>query len=119
MTPLSLYIITQKRSKNISSYNLESGHVTPWGCMSDQYSLILTSFGSNVEKDTASYHASHHKYIVRGSICMEYHALSIGLTDKLFPGIQSVLTSSILCLTPLLTVRDAGHLLDKQILQIC
>lgn len=45
---------------------------------------------------------------------MEYRALTIGLTDKLFSGMQDVLTSSNLRLIPSLTVRDAGHMLDQQ-----
>lgn len=49
---------------------------------------------------------------------MEYRALTIGLTDELFSGIQTVLTSSNLRLTPSLTVLDAGHILDKQIIHL-
>lgn len=49
---------------------------------------------------------------------MEYRALTIGLTDELFSGIQAVLTSSNLRLTPSLTVRDAGHMLDQQIIHL-
>ena len=49
---------------------------------------------------------------------MEYRALTIGLTDELFSGIQAVLTSCNLCLTPSLTVKDAGHMLEKQIIHL-
>jgi len=49
---------------------------------------------------------------------MEYRALTIGLTDELFSGIQAVLTSSNLRLTPSLTVRDAGYMLDQQIVHL-
>ena len=49
---------------------------------------------------------------------MEYRALTIGLTDELFSGIQAVLTSSNLRLTPSWTVRDAGHMLDQQTFQL-
>lgn len=49
---------------------------------------------------------------------MEYRALTIGLTDELFSGIQAVLTSSNLRLTPSLTVRDAGHILDQQVVHL-
>ena len=49
---------------------------------------------------------------------MEYRALTIGLTDELFSGIQAVLTSCNLRLTPLLTVRDAGHMLAQQIIHL-
>lgn len=52
------------------------------------------------------------------SICMEYRALTIGLTDELFSGMQAVLTSNNLRLTPSLTVRDAGHILDQQIIHL-
>lgn len=49
---------------------------------------------------------------------MEYRALTIGLADELFSGIQAVLASSNLRLTPSLTVRDAGHMLDQQMFQL-
>ena len=49
---------------------------------------------------------------------MEYRALTIGLTDELFSGMQAVLTSSNLRLTPSLTVKDAGHMLDKQMIHL-
>lgn len=49
---------------------------------------------------------------------MEYRALTIGLTDKLFSGIQAVLTSKNLRLTPSLTVRDAGQILKQQIIHL-
>lgn len=49
---------------------------------------------------------------------MEYCALTIGLTDELFSGIQAVLTSSNLRLTPSLTLKDAGHMLDQQMFQL-
>lgn len=49
---------------------------------------------------------------------MEYRALTIGLTDGLFSGIQSALTSSNLRLTPSLTVRDAGYMLNQQIIHL-
>lgn len=45
---------------------------------------------------------------------MEYRVLTIGLTDELFSGIQAVLASNNLRLTPSLTVRDAGHILSQQ-----
>ena len=45
---------------------------------------------------------------------MEYHALSVGLTDELFADIQTVLTSSNTSLTPSLTVRDASRLLNRE-----
>ncbi len=44
--------------------------------------------------------------------------MTIRLTDELFSGIQAVLTSSILYLTPSLTVRVAGHMLDKQMIHL-
>ena len=49
---------------------------------------------------------------------MEYRALTIGLANELFSGIQAVLTSSNMRLTPSLTVRDAGHMLDKQMIHM-
>lgn len=49
---------------------------------------------------------------------MEYRVLTIGLTDELFSGIQAELTSSNLRLTPSLTVRDAGYMLDQQKLHL-
>ena len=49
---------------------------------------------------------------------MEYRALTIGLTDELFSGIQAVLTSSNLRLTPSLTVRDAGYMLEQQMIHL-
>ena len=49
---------------------------------------------------------------------MEYRALTIGLTDELFSGIQAVLASSNLRLTPSWTVRDAGHMLNQQTFQL-
>lgn len=49
---------------------------------------------------------------------MEYRALTVGLTDELFSGIQAVLTSSNLRLTPSLTVRDAGYMLDHQTIHL-
>ena len=44
--------------------------------------------------------------------------MTIGLADELFSGLQAVLTSSNLRLTPSLTVRDAGHMLDQQMFQL-
>ena len=49
---------------------------------------------------------------------MEYRALTIGQTDELFSGIQAVLTSSNLRLTPSWTVRDAGYMLNQQTFQL-
>lgn len=49
---------------------------------------------------------------------MEYRALTIGLTDGLFSGIQAALASTNLRLTPSLTVRDAGHMLDQQLIHL-
>ncbi|MBD5151484.1 MAG: response regulator transcription factor [Oscillibacter sp.] len=49
---------------------------------------------------------------------MEYRVLTIGLSDEIFSGIQAALTSSNLRLTSLLTVRDAGHMLDKQMIHL-
>ena len=49
---------------------------------------------------------------------MEYRTLTIGLTDELFSGIQAVLTSSNLRLTPSWTVRDAGYMLNQQTFQL-
>ena len=49
---------------------------------------------------------------------MEYQVLTIGLTDELFSGIQAVLTSNNLCLTPAVTIRDASCLLEQQIFQL-
>ncbi len=49
---------------------------------------------------------------------MKYRVLTVGLTDELFSGIQAVLTSRNLRLTPSLTVRDAGHILDQQIVHL-
>lgn len=49
---------------------------------------------------------------------MEYQVLTIGLTDELFSGIQAVLTSNNLRLTPALTIRDASCLLEQQIFQL-
>lgn len=49
---------------------------------------------------------------------MKYRALTIGLTDELFSGIQAVLASSNLRLTPSLTLRDAGLMLDQQIIHL-
>lgn len=45
---------------------------------------------------------------------MEYRALTIGLTDELFSGIQPLLTAGNVRLTPSLTVRDAGRLLTQE-----
>lgn len=45
---------------------------------------------------------------------MEYRALTIGLTDELFSGIQPLLIASNMRLTPSLTVRDAGRLLTQE-----
>lgn len=45
---------------------------------------------------------------------MEYRALTIGVADELFFGIQSLLTAGNVRLTPSLTVRDAGHLLTQE-----
>ena len=45
---------------------------------------------------------------------MEYRALTIGLTDELFSGVQSLLIAGNVQLTPSLTVRDAGHLLTQE-----
>lgn len=49
---------------------------------------------------------------------MEYRALTIGLTDELYSGIQAVLASSNLRLTPSLAVKDVGHMLDKQVIHL-
>ena len=49
---------------------------------------------------------------------MKYQALTIGLTDDLFSGIQSLLTSDRLCLTPSFTVRDASRLLNQKIFHL-
>lgn len=49
---------------------------------------------------------------------MEYRALTIGLTDDLFSGLQSSLSSNNLCLTPSPTVRDANHLLESQLFHL-
>ena len=49
---------------------------------------------------------------------MEYRVLAIGLTDDLFSGLQSSLSSNNLCLTPSPTVRDANHLLESQIFHL-
>ena len=45
---------------------------------------------------------------------MEYRALTIGLTDELFSGIQSLLFACNVRLTPSLTIRDAGRLLTQE-----
>ncbi len=48
---------------------------------------------------------------------MEYSALAIGLTDKLFSSLQS-LTSHNLRFTPSLTVQDASRLLIQQVFHL-
>lgn len=45
---------------------------------------------------------------------MEYRALTIGLTDELFSGIQTLLIASNMRLIPSLTVRDACRLLTQE-----
>ncbi len=45
---------------------------------------------------------------------MEYRALTLGLADALFSGIQPLLTANHVRLTPSLTVRDAGRLLTQE-----
>jgi len=49
---------------------------------------------------------------------MEYRALTIGLTDELFSGIQPLLIASNMRLTPSLTVRDAGRLLTQEVFHL-
>lgn len=49
---------------------------------------------------------------------MEYRVSTIGLTDELFSGIQAVLISNNVCLTPALTVRDAGYILEQQVIHL-
>ena len=49
---------------------------------------------------------------------MKYCALTIGLDDELFSGIQAMLTSSKLRLTPSLTVKDASRLLEQQVFHL-
>lgn len=49
---------------------------------------------------------------------MEYRALTIGLPDELFTGIQALLTIHKLELMPTLTVNDASQLLSEQIFHI-
>lgn len=48
-------------------------------------------------------------------IPVEYRALTVGLADELFSGIQSLLIASNIRLTPSLTVRDAGRLLTQEV----
>lgn len=45
---------------------------------------------------------------------MEYRALTIGLTDELFSGLQPLLIAENVRMTPSLTVRDAGRLLTQE-----
>lgn len=45
---------------------------------------------------------------------MDYRVLTIGLTDELFSGIQSLLIDHKMSLTSSLTVRDASRLLTKE-----
>lgn len=54
----------------------------------------------------------------RGRIFIEYRALTIGLADDVFSGMQTVLTASKLCLIPSLTVRDASLQLEQQIFHL-
>ena len=49
---------------------------------------------------------------------MEYCALTIGLADELFGGVQTVLASKNLRLTPSLTVKDAAHMLDQEMIYL-
>lgn len=49
---------------------------------------------------------------------LEYTALTLGLTDELFSGIQSLLAVHKLRLLPSLTVNDASRLLSNQIFQL-
>lgn len=49
---------------------------------------------------------------------MEYTALTLGLTDELFAGIQSLLVAYKLRLLPTLTVNDASRLLNSQIFHL-
>lgn len=49
---------------------------------------------------------------------MEYSALTIGLSDELFSGIQLLLTSSHLRFAPSLTVQDASRLLIQQVFHL-
>ena len=49
---------------------------------------------------------------------MEYTALTIGLTDELFTGIQTLLAVHNLQLIPSLTMNDASQLLNKQIFHL-
>lgn len=49
---------------------------------------------------------------------MEYSALTIGLSDELFSGIQLLLTSSHLRFTLSLTVQDASRLLIQQVFHL-
>lgn len=49
---------------------------------------------------------------------MEHRALTIGLTDELFSSIQPLLLAYNICLTPSLTVRDAGRLLTQEVFHL-
>lgn len=49
---------------------------------------------------------------------MEYQALTIGLTDKLFSGIKYLLTSCKVILTPSLTIRDASYMLTQKMFHL-
>ena len=48
---------------------------------------------------------------------MEYQALTVGISDELFSGIESLLSSHIR-LMPSLTVKDAAYLLEKSIFHL-
>lgn len=49
---------------------------------------------------------------------MGYSALSIGLTDKLFSDIQTLLSPNYLRFTPSLTIQDASRLLIQQVFHL-
>lgn len=49
---------------------------------------------------------------------LEYKALTLGLTNELFSGIQSLLVSHELRLMPSLTVNDANQLLSNQMFHL-
>lgn len=49
---------------------------------------------------------------------MEHRALTIGLADELFSSIQPLLIAYNICLTPSLTVRDAGRLLMQEVFHL-
>ena len=49
---------------------------------------------------------------------LKYTALTLGLPDELFSGIQSLLTTQKLRLLPSLTVNDASRLLSKQMFHL-